>query len=87
MPADIALDKYVQPKKARGRLYYYFRVVRPGQKEFRKPLPHPFDDGYRAAYRAAHIECFGNPPLDLNPQDHAGFEALNQPHKLSLINN
>lgn len=82
MPADIALDKYVQPKKARGRLYYYFRVVRSDKTEFRKPLPHPFDDGYRAAYRLAHIECFGNPPLDLNPVDDLGFEVLIQQHKL-----
>lgn len=81
MPADIALDKYVQPKKARGRLYYYFRVVRPDRTEFRKPLPHPFDDGYRAAYRQAHIDCFGNPPLDLNPRDDLGFHTLIEQHR------
>jgi integrase len=81
MPADIALDKYVQTKKARGHQYHYFRVVQPDGTEFRARLPHPFDDGYRAAYRAAHVTCFGNAPLDLNPADDLGFEALIEQHK------
>ena len=81
MAADITMDKYVQRKRARGRVYFYFRVVNTKTGEFRKPLPHPFEDGYRAAYRLAHTECFGNPPLDLNPRDDLGFQALVEQHK------
>jgi len=60
MAADIRLDKYVQAKTSKGRQYFFFRKVTEG-KEFRRPLPHPFDDGYRASYQAAWLECFGVP--------------------------
>jgi integrase len=58
---DIRLERYVQRKLARGREYFFFRVVRNGT-ERRFPLPHPFDEGYRAAYNAAHREVFGTTP-------------------------
>ena len=74
MPADITLDKYVQSKLNRGRQFFYFRVAPKDQKEFRRALPHPFDDGYRTAYNTAHAECFGNVPLDLS--DPHGWDAL-----------
>ncbi|WP_226560783.1 tyrosine-type recombinase/integrase [Salipiger thiooxidans] len=61
MAGDIRLERYVQRKLARGREYFFFRVVRDG-KETRKPLPHPFDPGYRSAYNAAHREAFGTVP-------------------------
>lgn len=79
MPADISLEKYVQRKKSRGKLYYYFRVVRGDDTEFRRRLPHPFDNNYRAAYDNAHAECFGHPPLDMS--DPNGFAALISQHK------
>ncbi len=79
MPADISLEKYVQRKLSRGREHFYFRVVRQGQPEFRRALPHPFDPSYRARYDAAHAECFGNVPLDLS--DPMGFEAMIRQHK------
>jgi integrase len=59
--ADIHLEQYVQRKKARGRTYFYFRVVKDGV-EFRRRLPGPFDAEYRHAYDAAHRECFGIGP-------------------------
>ncbi|GGG77826.1 integrase [Salipiger pallidus] len=61
MAGDIRLERYVQRKVARGREYFFFRVVRKGV-ETRKPLPHPFDAEYRAAYNAAHHEAFGTVP-------------------------
>ncbi|WP_425070689.1 tyrosine-type recombinase/integrase [Sagittula sp. S175] len=62
MAADIRLEKYVQRKARRGREYFYFRVVRKGEPEFRVPLPHPFDPAYRPAYNDAHRKCFGTVP-------------------------
>jgi integrase len=81
MPADITLDKYVQSKLNRGRQFFYFRVAPKDQKEFRRALPHPFDDGYRVAYNTAHAECFGNVPLDLS--DPHGWDALITEHRHS----
>lgn len=82
MVADIRLDKHVQPKRARGRIYYYFRVVRPDKTEFRKPLPHPFDDGYRATYAAAFTEFYGHPPLDFSdPFSFAGLIDKHRQHR------
>ena len=60
MAPDIRLDKYVQRKISKGHEYFFFRKVI-DKKEFRSPLPHPFLDGYRAAYEAAWLECFGVP--------------------------
>lgn len=60
MAPEISLDKYVQRKVKRGREYFFFRKVI-DQKEFRRPLPHPFLDGYRTAYESAWLECFGVP--------------------------
>lgn len=60
--AHMSLDKYVQAKKAHGRLYYFFRkvkVIDGKRREFIRRLPYPLDDGYRAAYRDAWRECFG----------------------------
>lgn len=80
MAADIRLDKYVQRKLRRGREYYFFRVVR-GGKEQRWPLPHPFDDGYRAAYHEAWRECFG---VYLDEIEHPkSFAALVRQHRES----
>lgn len=61
MAGDIRLERYVQRKVARGREYFFFRVVRKGV-ETRKPLPHPFDAEYRTAYNAAHHAIFGTVP-------------------------
>ena len=58
MAADLQTDPYVQKKKRGNKLFFYFRVVRKGQ-ETRIALPHPFDDGYRAAYDAAWERVFG----------------------------
>lgn len=78
MAAEIRLDKYVQRKLNRGKEYFFFRVVR-GGKERRWPLPHPFQDGYRAAYDAAWAECFGVTLSELeNP---LGFQALIRQHR------
>lgn len=79
MAADIRLDKHVQPKKSKGRIYYYFRVAQRGKPEFRKRLPHPFDDGYRAAYRKAWAEYYGAPPFDYS--DPYGFQSLIDQHR------
>ncbi|WP_370300991.1 tyrosine-type recombinase/integrase [Pseudooceanicola sp.] len=79
MAADIRLDKHVQAKIARGRTYYYFRAVRQDRTEFRRRLPHPFDDGYRAAYSAAFAEFYGHPPIDFS--DPFSFEALINRHR------
>ncbi|SER50779.1 hypothetical protein SAMN04490244_101300 [Tranquillimonas rosea] len=80
MAPDIRLDRYVQRKTKRGREYFFFRIVRDG-KERRWPLPHPFEDGYRKAYRKAWEECFGVNLAEIeNPH---GFEALIRKHKES----
>lgn len=61
MAPDIRLDKYVQRKiKKNGREFFFFRKVI-DDAEFRRPLPHPFLDGYRSTYEAAWLECFGVP--------------------------
>jgi integrase len=79
MAADIHLERYVQRKLSRGREHFYFRVVRKGAPEFRRPLPHPFEAEYRTRYDQAHAECFGNAPMDLS--DSFGFSALIKRHK------
>ncbi|MHC9236999.1 hypothetical protein ACX9MO_15330 [Pseudooceanicola sp. 502str34] len=61
MAGDIRLERYVQRKVARGREYFFFRVVKHGE-ETRRPLPHPFDPEYRGAYNQAHHEVFGTVP-------------------------
>ncbi len=67
MAGDIRLEKYVQRKVARGKEYFFFRVVRKG-KELRRSLPHPFEAEYRAAYNAAHHEAFGTVPGEFESQ-------------------
>jgi Phage integrase family len=79
MAPDIRLEKYVQRKLQRGKEYFFFRVVRKGEKEFRRPLPFPLSTEYRRAYDAAHTECFGAPPLDLS--DPLGFQNLINRHR------
>ncbi|NRB18785.1 MAG: tyrosine-type recombinase/integrase [Rhodobacteraceae bacterium] len=79
MAADITLDKHVQPKKAKGRLYFYFRVASKGEAEFRRKLPHPFEDGYRAAYNKAWADFYGAPPVDFS--DPFSFESLIRQHR------
>jgi hypothetical protein len=59
--------RYLQRKRRACREHHYFRVVRPGQPEFRLPLPHPTDPTFPAAYAAAWEECFGAPLDDLSP--------------------
>ncbi len=79
MSADIRLERFVQRKLSRGRDFFYFRFARRGHPEFRRPLPHPFDEGYRTAYDAAWSECFGVHPGHLiNPK---GWAALVQSHR------
>ncbi len=60
MAPSIELDDYVQRKVKRGKEYFYFRKV-VEQNEFRRPLPHPFADGYKHAYESAWMDCFGVP--------------------------
>lgn len=60
MAPSIRLDKYAQRKLKKGCEYFFFRKVI-DQKEFRRPLPHPFMDGYRVTYEQAWFECFGVP--------------------------
>ena len=80
MAADLRTERYVQRKVRAGKEFFYFRVVRK-DGEFRRPLPHPFADGYRAAYDAAHREAFGVPPgEDVSPTSVA---ALVREHKAS----
>lgn len=59
--------RYVQAKRSGCREYFYFRKVRAGGAEFIRPLPHPTDAGFAAAYAAAWEECFGAPLDDLSP--------------------
>lgn len=58
MAAEIRTDRYVQKKQRGAKTFFYFRVVCKGV-ETRIPLPHPFEDGYRAAYEAAWATVFG----------------------------
>lgn len=79
MAPDISLDPYVQPKPSAARpRYFYFRAVVDGV-ERRIRLPHPFDDGYRTAYNAAHREIFGTDPGE--GEDPLGWSALIRAHK------
>ena len=81
MSPDIRLDQFVQAKNSRGRIHYYFRFAKRGQPEFRRPLPHPLTETYRATYDAAWAECFGVHPSHLI--DPKGWPALIREHKQS----
>lgn len=60
--------KYLQRKLRAGREFFYFRVVRKDEPEFRKPLPHPTDSEFRTRYNEAWKTCFGALPDDLLPE-------------------
>jgi integrase len=59
--------KYLQRKLRAGREFFYFRVVRKDEPEFRKPLPHPTDPDFKPKYNEAWKACFGALPDDLLP--------------------
>lgn len=82
MAANLKLPKHVHPKTAKGRTYYYFRVYKRGEKEFRRPLPHPLDDGFKKAYDASWKDYYGVYPFDFDAQqDPYGFYSLISKHK------
>jgi len=76
--ADLRLERYVQRKLRRGREHFYFRIVKDG-KEQRRPLPHPFDAAYRAAYDEAHRHFFGTVPGEFDSP--TGVRALIRAHR------
>jgi hypothetical protein len=66
-------------KRRGARTYFYFRVAPRGQPEFRRPLPHPFDDGYRKAYDAAWREFYGVSLSEL--EEPLSFDAMTRRHR------
>lgn len=79
MSPAIRLETHVQRKLARGREFFYFRVAKRGQPEFRRPLPHPFSRDYRAAYDAAWAEYYGVHPGHF--RDPQSWDALTRQHR------